>query len=260
MLLVSPESLTAVKERPTSTESVTAGKLDQELKDVLNQVDISPYDKVQRYNQILQRYLAFYNQTTKRPLSVKLTHVTNPNLEHQPPHQEDINEGLSEALTGTMELDTHTKTKLLSHFPVRFKNKGEAILNLIHDSGGILSWNKQGELSHSGKLLKGSHVSDLIYDLLQDRRGLEPPLGFDSFLKGLVEINIPERLVTNSYRRTQLQNIKQHGLITPRTSRYDESAPPANSKKRTKRKKGASTRSPTISRIGRLNWEDYPSH
>ena len=54
MVLVPPETLSAVKDpRPVSTETFTRSKQDQELKEIINKTDLTPYDKIQRYNQIL---------------------------------------------------------------------------------------------------------------------------------------------------------------------------------------------------------------
>lgn len=258
MILVSPDALTAVKERPTSTENVTVSKLDQEMKDILSRLDMNPYDKVQQYNQILQRYLAYYNKSTRQPISVKVKDMTPHMLPidvegHNPPPNDEPAEGV--AVSQSPDLDNLTiRTKLLSHFPVNLKKKGEAILSSMHDSDGVLTWNRQGELIHSGRLIKGSHVSDLVYDILQDRRGQGPPTGFDEFVKGLVEINIPERLVTNSNRRIKLQQLKHHGWTPPsRTSRIDE--PPPSSKQPKRRKKSTSVK--RTARVGRLNWESY---
>ena len=79
-MLVPSETLSAVKDpRPVSTDTFTRSKLDQELKEIINKnkTDLTAYDKIQRYNQILQRYMTFYNQTTKRPVTVEETQDDN---------------------------------------------------------------------------------------------------------------------------------------------------------------------------------------
>ena len=85
MVLVSPDTLSSLKDpKPVSSETFTRSKLDQELKEILDKTDLTPYDKVQRYNQILQRYLTFYDQTVKRPMTVKLRGDNCMLLAHRP--------------------------------------------------------------------------------------------------------------------------------------------------------------------------------
>ena len=42
------------------------------MKEILEKTDLTPHDKIQRYNQISQRYQTFYNQTAKQPMNVKI--------------------------------------------------------------------------------------------------------------------------------------------------------------------------------------------
>ena len=74
MILVNPEALSASKYRTVSSETVAKTRLDLELKDILDRTDLAPYDKLQLYNQVLQRYMAFYSHSSKRPVTFKVLH------------------------------------------------------------------------------------------------------------------------------------------------------------------------------------------
>ena len=239
MVLVSPEMLSSIKDRPVSSEAVSTAKLDMEMKELLEEKNITPYEKVQKYNQILQRYLEYYNQTAKRPLSVKVMSEKNMPEDNEP---KDDDQGMM--MKERNQLDT---MKLLANFPVSLIKKGRTLLELIQDSKGVLDWNVQGEILHEGEVINGSHVSDLVYDMLQERRGFEPR-GSEQFLRGLVKINVPERLISNTSRRTKLQTLKRLEHTPPRSSRLDMTPPSVRKK---------STRSPPRNRMARLKWDSY---
>ena len=47
--------------------------LDSEMTDILTDKHLDDEEKARRYNQVLQRYLTFYDQRKEQPLSVKIT-------------------------------------------------------------------------------------------------------------------------------------------------------------------------------------------
>ena len=163
MVLVSPEILNAVKDRPTSSESVTTGKLDDELKEILDKQNMSPYDKAQQYNQILQRYLTFYKKSVNKPLSVNV--IEDKKIPNETGAQNvPVEDHPIEPALGISKL---TQEQILSNFPVSLVKKGKTIMDLIDSSHGMLDWNQQGELVKEGTIIPGSHISDLVYDVVQ---------------------------------------------------------------------------------------------
>ena len=248
MVLVSPEVINSIKDRSTSTESNNTSKLDDELKQTLEKRDITPYDKSQLYNQILQRYMMYFNKSTKTPISLQLIDKNDKQA-----NSESLNKDSDESKS---PLNKKDKDVLLNNFPVSLIKKGHSILDLIQNSNGSLDWNQQGELIKDGQTISGSHISDLLYDVMQSNRGGFEPLGWDIFLEGLVKLNVPERLISNVNRRRKLQQIKQEG-VTP-TKNIQEDYESSSITKRTKKrgKKNPPQNTPG-KRIGRLNWETY---
>ena len=256
MVLVSPDTLSSVKDpRPISSATFTRSKLDLELKEILDKTDLTPYDKVQRYNQILQRYLTFYDQTVKRPMTVK---VTQDNTSDPDPSDNDDNKsttGLQQpgGATSTDVPDSDEEAEsLLVNFPVSIKKKAKTLFSIIKKSNGILDFNDQGELLLDGHVIRGSHVSDLVYDTLFGKSGLEPR-GMEQFLSGLVRINVPERLIANKSRRVTIRRMKQS---TPPSSKK-RGITPTIAKRRKTSTRGSKSGGRPSTRIGRLNWETY---
>ena len=262
MVLVAPETMSVVKDRQISPTAANLSKLDQELQTVLARHDLLPYDKVQLYNQVLQRYLTYYNQAAKTPITVKVTRDKIPDVNDAAidpiDFPRDIEDASLEGAVGGVETDVEA-SNLLMNFPVTLVSKAKSLLQLVKNSGGVLDYSKGGELIVEGKAIPGSHISDVIYDILLDKKGFEPR-GGEEFLRGLIKMNVPVRLVSNTNRRTKMIRLKQQGLTPPGMADYthESSPPPKRSKASSKSLKGSKTASVRKVR-GRLNWDNYPS-
>ena len=270
MVLVSPDTLTTVQDRiqdkPIASMKTNLSRLDQELKQILNRHDLLPYDKVQLYNQTFQRYMTYYNQTANKPIKVQVTQNRFQNIQDDNDdgtvNAED-NQEIEGAVGGEKSTDDDVK-KLLINFPVSLVSKAKSMLDMIKTSGNILSYNDQGEMIVEGKVVNGSHISDLIYDVLLGRKGFEPR-GWEQFLAGLIKMNVPERIVTNTNRRNKMLKMKQQGVNPSFTSslstmEFDTPSPPPSKRRGKKSKKGIGSLPPSVvKRVrGRLNWDTYP--
>ena len=256
MILVNPETLSAAKDKPVSSESVARTRLDQELKDILNRVDLEPYDKLQQYNQVLQRYLTYYNSSSKRPMTLKIQHdkpkADQPQTEDGPPQAPPPVDKDTPIIDGHNDASHYQEVKdassrLMANFPVVIKKKADTLLDMIKNSKGIMDFNESGELLLEGNVISGTHISDLIYDVLMEKAGLEPQ-GSEQFLKGLARLNVPERLIRNKNRRATLRNLKHISPIK-RSSKTSTSIVSKRKSKNTGYKRP----------VGRayLNWESY---
>ena len=52
---------------------------------------------------------------------------------------------------------------------------------------------------YENKPISGSHVVDLVNDILRQRKGFEP-VGWSVFARGLARMTIPENIVRNPQR------------------------------------------------------------
>lgn len=84
---------------------------------------------------------------------------------------------------------------ILSAIPKNFRTRAKALLNHIAaDPQQRLRWNQQGELIYHGKLIPGSHITDLLKNSQRQYRH-SSPVGLKEFQDGLKELNIPIGLV-----------------------------------------------------------------
>lgn len=87
------------------------------------------------------------------------------------------------------------------------KSKKKHIVPILEKLKNIgYQFNEQNELEVNGKPQHRSNAIDLFGYLMRDMRKEEPPpRGFESFLRGVFEANIPRQWIGNKYVRDQLE-------------------------------------------------------
>ena len=71
----------------------------------------------------------------------------------------------------------------------------------------MLNWNEKGELLYENKAISGSHMVDLVNDMLSHRKGFVP-VGWSVFARGLARMNVPENIVRNPQRQSAIRKFK----------------------------------------------------
>ena len=80
---------------------------------------------------------------------------------------------------------------ILSAIPKNYRNRARALVNHITaDPQQTLQWNERGEIIYHGKVIPGSHITDLLKNSQRQYRHLQPA-GYREFQDGLKELNIP---------------------------------------------------------------------
>ena len=80
---------------------------------------------------------------------------------------------------------------ILSAIPKNYKNRARALMNHIAaDPQQRIQWNERGELIYHGKVISGSHITDLLKNSQRQYRHLQP-VGYQEFQDGLKELNVP---------------------------------------------------------------------
>lgn len=200
MVLVPEHTLERLQQRQNvNTPPLTArlNGLDHDINDVLKNNKLSDDEKVRQYSQALQNYLSYYNQRKDQPVTVKIQQPPAPSPPTDQP-QEAQNEKEDES---TMERD------ILRTLPKTAVEKGQMLLERIKENQEIMKWDNRGQLIYEGKPVVGSHISDLINDLVRSKKGTGP-LGWEMFTQGLAKMNTPEQLVRNSQRKGLLREYK----------------------------------------------------
>jgi hypothetical protein len=93
------------------------------------------------------------------------------------------------------------KSDWMDYFPRKLQFKASIVFKYIKDSA-VLGWNSLGELTVKGRPVRGSHIVDLVRDIISSKRD-NKPVGFNEFYGNLQ--NIPISLVKNKARIAILQ-------------------------------------------------------
>ena len=206
MVLVPENTLERLQQRQqilTPPVTQTLKNLDREMSDILSSEELDDEAKAKLYNQVLQRYLTYYDQRKSQPLHVKLTtpkpvETPKPEESEEPPAKDPAPEK-SES--------TAVEQEVMKSVPKIYKNGARQLLDKIKENRDVLDWNDKGELVYENKPINGSHVVDLINDMLRHRKGFEP-VGWSVFARGLARMNVPENLVRNPQRQSAIREFK----------------------------------------------------
>ena len=87
---------------------------------------------------------------------------------------------------------------VLHVIPKTLKIEASALLDRISNAAGI-SWNDKGELMVNDQPIKGSHVVDLVDDIVRTGKR-KPPRGWQEFADPLADLNLPAALIGNTDR------------------------------------------------------------
>jgi hypothetical protein len=77
----------------------------------------------------------------------------------------------------------------------------------------LISWDSKGRVSIKGAEIPGSSITDLISDVVRDRKSTNPE-GWSPFSDILAELNVPQEYIANTRRREFIMQ-KQRLQSTP---------------------------------------------
>ena len=242
MVLVPENTLERLQQRQqilTPPVTQTLKNLDSEMGDILSSKQLDDEQKAKLYNQVLQRYLTYYDQRKGQPLHVKLT--TSKQVETPKPDEES--KETSKESTEVETIPSAVEEEVIESVPKLYKAAARQLLDKIKQNRDVLHWNEKGELKYENKPISGSHVVDLVNDILRHRKGFEP-VGWSVFARGLARMNVPENLVRNPQRQSAIREFKTRVREeTPESpSRWLPTPPPTSSPAKKQRKRFASPR------------------
>ncbi len=149
MYLVSPHQLNRLtRSESSSIRQMAEDDLDAKMRAVLNEPGLSQYEKMKKYDALLQRYLALIKQGQKDERQVTLTlhrDPSSPKAEAQPEWE--------------IRMTGEAADEILTNLPPRDRKNIEYILKKLSQSNG--GWNSKGEFVYRGTPVKGSHMIDL---------------------------------------------------------------------------------------------------
>ncbi len=161
---------------------------------------MSQYEKMKKYDALLQRYLALIKQGQKDERRVTLMlhrDPSSPEAEPQPKWEiRTTNEAVDEILT---------------NLPLRNCKNAEYIMKKLSRSDG--GWNLKGDFVYKGTAVKGSYMIDLLkyLSLAYKKKSRTAPRDWTNFLNALAELNIPLSSVSNPQACEQYERLKMEG-------------------------------------------------
>ncbi|GFO27008.1 hypothetical protein PoB_005351300 [Plakobranchus ocellatus] len=117
------------------------------MQDILNSREgVSDYDKLQRYREVLTRYLHLVDNYRNRPIG--RVEISEPRNSHE--RKEDITNEVVDSL------------------PKPLKKKGELLLRRLRAISD-LDWNRRGEIKYNCHWIQSSNLKDLVSEALRHK-------------------------------------------------------------------------------------------
>ena len=212
---------------PPDSICQSMNSLDSDMQNILSRSGLTDREKVQQYNQVLQRYLEYHDAYNKPRTLEKQWEVKNPST-------------------------FNPENQLIEIVPPKLKRKAITLLNRIRNHPDM-SWNEKGEFVYRGKVHSKTNVIDLINDTLRHRKTFEPR-GWQDFARALREDNVPQDLVGNSVRWGWMQ---KDGATSDAFSTADEASPEITPTRKSRLRKRSPPPERKSSVKKKITWEGY---
>ena len=177
----------------------TLSYMDKEISETLNG-DASDDVKAKLYIAVLKKYKAF---------------------------DDNFRSELAAATNTPSTLQQDLETQLVQTLPVQDQHKARRLMRYLKDDPDV-RWSDKGELIYRKSLVPNSHMIDLVTDIFKrsSTSNVEPE-GWQDFVRGLVEANVPTSLITNKARLKPQQ--QQQLIETPRNIKTQQATAAASS-------------------------------
>ena len=204
MILVDPSTMSpSIQHTPPIPDflSDSLHRLDEDMQNILQ--DRSKYvslrDKVTRYNQVLKKYLHFYEDYKDKKESF-LPHRAKPPSSTEDPLPQPTTPKLNNLLTNPQNTkNDHIQQDVIQALPITLRPKAKRILSYLNRIPD-LTWTQKGEMKLGEKVFSNSHAVDLVGGVLRQKQNFKPE-GIEDFIYLLKENNLPSDLVTHPQPR-----------------------------------------------------------
>ncbi|GFS84343.1 uncharacterized protein TNCV_4605581 [Trichonephila clavipes] len=173
------------EERVQETEHLS--ELDQRMKNILHNKDLTEEEKTILYLQVLQKYTHFSSENRRESEPVPNEASLSENQE-----TESLKENLKESVVKT-EKEVF-EDEIFRIVPARYKEKAKNIFQFLKLQESF-SWNSDGEIIYKNTVIPGSNIAFLVNDFLRNRKSA--PEGRYVFLRALNDVNLPKNLDVN---------------------------------------------------------------
>ena len=167
---------------PPNPQITMTSQLQKEMQNTMNRNDLTESEKSQLFGENLYKFqLAHKKALTEsvKPLISTQTEMVQP---------ESTNEVSKKKIND----------RIIESVPVAMRRKAKLLLNLLEDHPNM-TWDEHGTLLFNEKPIEGTNIIDLVNDTIRERKRFEPK-GWQTFSKGLRDVNIPQDIIGNRKR------------------------------------------------------------
>ena len=161
------------------------GAYDQKLEDVLELSDLPADTQMKLFDQQAQRWHT-YQEKQNQPLPVTMNVV--------PQDQQDLKDGAQVGVPKSSK--DGVEEDILESVPKSMRVKARWLLQRMKRSD-VLNWNDKGELLIDGTAVPGTHLVDLIKDMVHKRKRVPNATSWQEFATGLRQLHIAQEVVGN---------------------------------------------------------------
>ena len=151
MFLISPHQFKHLTQPETSIRQTAEDDLDNKMRAILDKSGMTSYEKIKKYDALLQRYLTLIKQGQMEEPRVTVT--LQRNSLNDPITESDSSETGRVHEPDQLELDA-TASEVLKILPKRDCRNGEYMLRKLSERNG---WTTRGEFVYQGHAVRGSH-------------------------------------------------------------------------------------------------------
>jgi hypothetical protein len=161
-------------------------ELDSQMNQILENKNLSTWEKVSQYNQILGQFQERYKRLMETPVSVKM----------EVPKSQEVPTAQNLHSADEPVQTTKKDFSILENLKPALRKRGEQLLDILNKSSSV-GFTPAGELEVDGKTVTNSNAEQLLSTLLQSKTAKKryEPIGWSSMIDALKKLDIPEALI-----------------------------------------------------------------
>lgn len=222
------------------------GDLNQQLEETLQRSDLAPDKQMKLFDQQAQQWQT-YQEKQNQPLPMSLSIL--------PQDKAKVHDSSKKGAEGGGESHLSKDSvaeDVLESIPKSMKVKAKWLLQRIKRSD-VMGWTDKGELVMDGAPVPGTHLVDLINDVVRKRKTTPNATGWQEFAAGLRRLHVPQEVVGNSDRWDYIMMMKTH----PGQTLLSKDTRQISSLTKTKKKRNKSQKKASKHQEVPLRWEPY---
>lgn len=189
----------AIAPSSSETTSTTRGdpisRLETELNDILKSPTEDNAEKWKLYEQLLQRYLYFSNESRK-PVHLEI-HEQGATSDNKTTLTSGATANTDEAVASPNDNRKKETARIVGGVPNKSTTKAKLFMGLLNEMPTRFTRNNAGSITIDGVSVPGTNIVDLVNHAMRSRKTVGTPAGGGQFARFLHAINVPKEYVGN---------------------------------------------------------------